>query len=142
MDALATSLPLDFEAMKQRYSSLWTYMDMWRIYHLERVQRNWQWKMESSCLCLIGWNQSIQDKEEKRAIREAEQEKVVPETVEGTRKAGNPFREPTKQQKAEAVEHADTAQETIRPELVISVLRMNTLGKADRSRNFVPIWKR
>ena len=91
-------------------------------------------------LSLFDWMESdIQDKEEKKEPleKEAEQEKVVPETVEGTEKAEEiPFQEPTKQQKAEAVEHADTAQETIRPELINFRITDEHLGEGGPKQKF------
>ena len=89
---------------------------------------------------MFDWMESdIQDKEEKKEPleKEAEQEKVVPETVEGTEKAEEiPFQEPTKQQKAEAVEHADTAQETIRPELINFRITDEHLGEGGPKQKF------
>ena len=123
MDAALASLPLDFEGYEAKVQflvDLHGYVEGTYTIFPERVQET---AVENGKqLSLFDWMESdIQDKEEKKEPleKEAEQEKVVPETVEGTEKAEEiPFQEPTKQQKAEAVEHADTAQETIRPELI------------------------
>ncbi len=95
---------------------------------------------------MIGWNLIYRiKKKKKRAIRERSRagESCTGDSRRDRKKAEEiPFQEPTKQQKAEAVEHADTSQETIRPELINLRITDEHLGKADRSRNFVPIWKR
>ena len=108
MDAALASLPLDFEGYEAKVQflvDLHGYVEGTYTIFPERVQET---AVENGKqLSLFDWMESdIQDKEEKKEPleKEAEQEKVVPETVEGTEKAEEiPFQEPTKQQKAEAV---------------------------------------
>ena len=141
MDAALASLPLDFqgyEAKVQFLVDLHGYVEGTYTIFPERVQET---AVENGKqLSLFDWMESdIQDKEEKKEPleKEAEQEKVVPETVEGTEKAEEiPFQEPTKQQKAEAVEHADTAQETIRPELINFRITDEHLGEGGPKQKF------
>ena len=141
MDAALASLPLDFEGYEAKVQflvDLHGYVEGTYIIFPERVQET---AVENGKqLSLFDWMESdIQDKEEKKEPleKEAEQEKVVPETVEGTEKAEEiPFQEPTKQQKAEAVEHADTAQETIRPELINFRITDEHLGEGGPKQKF------
>lgn len=141
MDAALASLPLDFEGYEAKVQflvDLHGYVEGTYTIFPERVQET---AVENGKqLSLFDWMESdIQDKEEKKEPleKEAEQEKVVPETVEGTEKAEEiPFQEPTKQQKAEAVEHADTAQETIRPELINFRITDEHLGEGGPKQKF------
>ena len=141
MDAALASLPLDFEGYEAKVQflvDLHGYVEGTYTIFPERVQET---AVENGKqLSLFDWMESdIQDKEEKKEPleKEAEQEKVVPETVEGTEKAEEiPFQEPTKQQKAEAVEHADTAQETIRPELINFRITDDHLGEGGPKQKF------
>ena len=141
MDAALASLPLDFEGYEAKVQVLVDfhgYVEGTYTIFPERVQET---AVENGKqLSLFDWMESdIQDKEEKKEPleKEAEQEKVVPETVEGTEKAEEiPFQEPTKQQKAEAVEHADTAQETIRPELINFRITDEHLGEGGPKQKF------
>ena len=141
MDAALASLPLDFEGYEARVQflvDLHGYVEGTYTIFPERVQET---AVENGKqLSLFDWMESdIQDKEEKKEPleKEAEQEKVVPETVEGTEKAEEiPFQEPTKQQKAKAVEHADTAQETIRPELINFRITDEHLGEGGPKQKF------
>ena len=141
MDAAIASLPLDFEGYEAKVQflvDLHGYVEGTYTIFPERVQET---AVENGKqLSLFDWMESdIQDKEEKKEPleKEAEQEKVVPETVEGTEKAEEiPFQEPTKQQKAEAVEHADTAQETIRPELINFRITDEHLGEGGPKQKF------
>ena len=141
MDAALASLPLDFEGYEAKVQflvDLHGYVEGTYTIFPERVQET---AVENGKqLSLFDWMESdIQDKEEKKEPleKEAEQEKVVPETVEGTEKADEiPFQEPTKQQKAEAVEHADTAQETIRPELINFRITDEHLGEGGPKQKF------
>ena len=138
---IAVSLPLDFEGYEAKVQflvDLHGYVEGTYTIFPERVQET---AVENGKqLSLFDWMESdIQDKEEKKEPleKEAEQEKVVPETVEGTEKAEEiPFQEPTKQQKAEAVEHADTAQETIRPELINFRITDEHLGEGGPKQKF------
>ena len=141
MDAALASLPLDFEGYEAKVQflvDLHGYVEGTYTIFPERVQET---AVENGKqLSLFDWMESdIQDKEEKKEPleKEAEQEKVVPETVEGTEKAEEiPFQEPTTQQKAEAVEHADTAQETIRPELINFRITDEHLGEGGPKQKF------
>ena len=141
MDAALASLPLDFEGYEAKVQflvDLHGYVEGTYTIFPERVQET---AVENGKqLSLFDWMESdIQDKEEKKEPleKEVEQEKVVPETVEGTEKAEEiPFQEPTKQQKAEAVEHADTAQETIRPELINFRITDEHLGEGGPKQKF------
>ena len=141
MDAALASLPLDFEGYEAKVQflvDLHGYVEGTYTIFPERVQET---AVENGKqLSLFDWMESdIQDKEEKKEPleKEAKQEKVVPETVEGTEKAEEiPFQEPTKQQKAEAVEHADTAQETIRPELINFRITDEHLGEGGPKQKF------
>lgn len=141
MDAALASLPLDFEGYEAKVQflvDLHGYVEGTYTIFPERVQET---AVENGKqLSLFDWMESdIQDKEEKKEPleKEAEQEKVVPETVEGTEKAEEiPFQEPTKQQEAEAVEHADTAQETIRPELINFRITDEHLGEGRPKQKF------
>ena len=141
MDAALASLPLDFEGYEAKVQflvDLHGYVEGTYTIFPERVQET---AVENGKqLSLFDWMESdIQDKEEKKEPleKEAEQEKVVPETVGGTEKAEEiPFQEPTKQQKAEAVEHADTAQETIRPELINFRITDEHLGEGGPKQKF------
>ena len=141
MDAALASLPLDFEGYEAKVQflvDLHGYVEGTYTIFPERVLET---AVENGKqLSLFDWMESdIQDKEEKKEPleKEAEQEKVVPETVEGTEKAEEiPFQEPTKQQKAEAVEHADTAQETIRPELINFRITDEHLGEGGPKQKF------
>ena len=141
MDAALASLPLDFEGYEAKVQflvDLHGYVEGTYTIFPERVQET---AVENGKqLSLFDWMESdIQDKEEKKEPleKEAEQEKVVPETGEGTEKAEEiPFQEPTKQQKAEAVEHADTAQETIRPELINFRITDEHLGEGGPKQKF------
>ena len=141
MDAALASLPLDFEGYEAKVQflvDLHGYVEGTYTIFPERVQET---AVENGKqLSLFDWMEyDIQDKEEKKEPleKEAEQEKVVPETVEGTEKAEEiPFQEPTKQQKAEAVEHADTAQETIRPELINFRITDEHLGEGGPKQKF------
>ena len=141
MDAALASLPLDFEGYEAKVQflvDLHGYVEGTYTIFPERVQET---AVENGKqLSLFDWMESdIQDKEEKKEPleKEAEQEKVVPETVEGTEKAEEiPFQEPTKQQKAEAVEHADTAQKTIRPELINFRITDEHLGEGGPKQKF------
>ena len=141
MDAALASLPLDFEGYEAKVQflvDLHGYVEGTYTIFPERVQET---AVENGKqLSLFDWMESdIQDKEEKKEPleKEAEQEKVVPETVEGTEKAEEiPFQESTKQQKAEAVEHADTAQETIRPELINFRITDEHLGEGGPKQKF------
>ena len=141
MDAALAALPLDFEGYEAKVQflvDLHGYVEGTYTIFPERVQET---AVENGKqLSLFDWMESdIQDKEEKKEPleKEAEQEKVVPETVEGTEKAEEiPFQEPTKQQKAEAVEHADTAQETIRPELINFRITDEHLGEGGPKQKF------
>ena len=141
MDAALASLPLDFEGYEAKVQflvDLHGYVEGTYTIFPERVQET---AVENGKqLSLFDWMESdIQDKEEKKEPleKEAEQEKVVPETVEGTEKAEEiPFQEPTKQQKAEAVERADTAQETIRPELINFRITDEHLGEGGPKQKF------
>ena len=141
MDAALASLPLDFEGYEAKVQflvDLHGYVEGTYTIFPERVQET---AVENGKqLSLFDWMESdIRDKEEKKEPleKEAEQEKVVPETVEGTEKAEEiPFQEPTKQQKAEAVEHADTAQETIRPELINFRITDEHLGEGGPKQKF------
>ena len=141
MDAALASLPLDFEGYEAKVQflvDLHGYVEGTYTIFPERVQET---AVENGKqLSLFDWMESdIQDKEEKKEPleKEAEQEKVVQETVEGTEKAEEiPFQEPTKQQKAEAVEHADTAQETIRPELINFRITDEHLGEGGPKQKF------
>lgn len=141
MDAALASLPLDFEGYEAKVQflvDLHGYVEGTYTIFPERVQET---AVENGKqLSLFDWMESdIQDKEEKKEPleKEVEQEKVVPETVEGTEKAEEiPFQEPTKQQKAEAVERADTAQETIRPELINFRITDEHLGEGGPKQKF------
>ena len=141
MDAALASLPLDFEGYEAKVQflvDLHGYVEGTYTIFPECVQET---AVENGKqLSLFDWMESdIQDKEEKKEPleKEAEQEKVVPETVEGTEKAEEiPFQEPTKQQKAKAVEHADTAQETIRPELINFRITDEHLGEGGPKQKF------
>ena len=96
MDAALASLPLDFEGYEAKVQflvDLHGYVEGTYTIFPERVQET---AVENGKqLSLFDWMESdIQDKEEKKEPleKEAEQEKVVPETVEGTEKSrGNPI---------------------------------------------------
>ena len=152
MDAALASLPLDFEGYEAKVQflvDLHGYVEGTYTIFPERVQET---AVENGKqLSLFDWMESdTQDKEEKEEPleKEAEQETVVPEngteqeevvpgTVEGTEESDEiPFQEPTKQQTAEVVEHAGTAQEIIRSEPINFRITDEHLGEGGPKQKF------